>query len=544
MTVGNAAPGNARDVQAYLPRLDRHKPKCGPVRPSKMGRRRMWVLIGVHVLIGAHIVWWLATGSAITPVEPSEAMQTIEMGRINAGFLLFLALIASTLVFGRWFCGWACHVVALQDASAWLLGKIGLRPRPLRSRLLVLAPWVVAGHMFAWPLIEAWLSRWPLVAQWLGLSPRVLPSPSDWELHLTTTELWQTFPGPLMGVLTFVVVGFLIVWWLGAKGFCTHGCPYGAFFAVADRFAPMRIKVTDACDACGHCTSVCTSNVRVHEEVAKHRKIVDPGCMKCMDCVSVCPKEALYVGFALPQPFATSQQRIRARADFTWPEEVLLAAVAFVSTQWVFRGAWFGEGVPFLMAVGLGAITAVAAVLVARLVSRREVTFQHTPLKVDGRWTRRGRWGGALLVGWLLFAAHTFVAQRYSTAALEAALEPVRASLYKSRPVSNNELAPVLASLDRYLGWAIVDNPRHVEVRALVLRGMERHVEAEQALLDALGSRPALLFDEASLALASYDLDPKRKRYAQAQRLIDHVLGRSPQHPIALVLQEKLQSLK
>jgi hypothetical protein len=50
MTVGNTAPGNTRDVQAHLPRLDRHKPKCGPVRPSKMGRRRMWVLIGVHVL--------------------------------------------------------------------------------------------------------------------------------------------------------------------------------------------------------------------------------------------------------------------------------------------------------------------------------------------------------------------------------------------------------------------------------------------------------------------------------------------------------------
>ena len=47
-----------------------------------------------------------------------------------------------------------------------------------------------------------------------------------------------------------------------------------AFFTIADRFAPVRIKVTDACDACGHCTTVCTSNVRVHEEVAKHGQLV------------------------------------------------------------------------------------------------------------------------------------------------------------------------------------------------------------------------------------------------------------------------------
>ena len=65
-----------------------------------------------------------------------------------------------------------------------------------------------------------------------------------------------------------------------------------------------------------------------------------------------------------------------------------------------------------------------------------------------------------------------------------------------------------------------------------------------QALLDALGSGPALLVDEANLALANYDLDPARKRYAQAQRLVDHVLQRSPQHPIARVLQQRLQSLK
>ncbi|MFY9343364.1 MAG: 4Fe-4S binding protein [Planctomycetota bacterium] len=522
---------SAPDPLSSLPRQDRHKPKCGPVRRSTMGWKRAAVLAGIHVLIGLHIWHWLATGSSVTPVEPSEAMQTVELGKINAGFLLFAALIASTLVFGRWFCGWACHVVALQDLCAWLLGKLALRPRPVRSRLLVLAPWAVAGHMFAWPVIESWL----------GL--RQLPPVSSWELHLTTSELWQTFPGPIMAVGTFVVVGFLIVWWLGAKGFCTHGCPYGAFFALADRVAPLRIKVTDACDACGHCTSVCTSNVRVHEEVAKHGQLVDPGCMKCLDCVSVCPKDALYVGLALPKPFAVSQQRITARADFTWPEELLLAVVALVSTQWVFRGAWFGEGVPFLLAVGLGVITAVFALLVVRLLSRRDVTFQHSVLKAGGKWMRAGRWGGLALVGWLLFAVHTFAVQRWSTMALEEARDPVRATIYESRPVSNEELAPVLASLDRYLGWAIVDDPRHVELRGLVLRGMGRHVDAEQVLLAALGERKALVFDEACLALASYDLDPARQRFAQARRLVDHVREVSPQHPIAQVLHQRLTTL-
>ena len=309
--------GSRSDPRDALPRLDRHKPKCGPVRKSKASRKRAWVLIAVQLLIGIHVVQWLATGKTVTPVEPSEAGYLLDAGKLNAGFVLFTVLILGTLVFGRWFCGWACHVVALQDLSAWLLGRIGLRPRPVRSRLLVLAPFAVAFEMFF---------RSPLLRWWNGV-----PNPTVREAFLTD-DLWERFPGPLMGVLTVVVVGFLCVWWLGAKGFCTYGCPYGAFFAVADRLGPGKIKVTDACDACGHCTSVCSSNVRVHEEVAKHRQVVDPGCMKCMDCVSVCPKDALYFGFAAPKPFVKSQQKIAARADFTWPEEIALAVVAVMAT--------------------------------------------------------------------------------------------------------------------------------------------------------------------------------------------------------------------
>lgn len=519
----SAAPPPPSAPLAFLPRQDRHKPKGPPVRPSKMGKRRFWVLVAVHVVIGAHIAWWLLTGSAITPVEPSEAMQTVEEGRINAGFVLFLALIASTLVFGRFFCGWACHVVALQDLCAHWLGKLGWKPRPVRSRLLVLAPWVVAAHMFGWPLVEGWLGH------------RELPSPSSWEWQLTTTDLWRTFPGPIMAIGTFVVVGFLIVWWMGAKGFCTHGCPYGAFFVIADRFAPTRIKVTDACDACGHCTSVCTSNVRVHEEVAKHGQIVDPGCMKCLDCVSVCPKEALYVGIAAPKPFAVSQQRIQARADFTWPEEILLAVVAFGTTQWVFRGAWFGEGVPFLMAVGLGVITAVLALLALRLLRRRDVTFQHTPLKTHGRLARAGRWALLGLVGWLAFTAHTGVAQWRRDRAIDA----VRAVPAAASP---QVVQAALAKADAAWAWDLVDDPTVGELRGLLLRRLDRHAEAEASLLYSHAAQGHLQYVEASLSLATYCMDRTRQKYELAEQLLQSVLRNHPDQPHARQMLQALQS--
>lgn len=503
------------------------------MRPSKVGKWRALALIAVHVFILVHIWHWLVKGETLSPLEPSEAMQTFELGRINAGFLLFAAAILLTLVFGRWFCGWACHMVALQDLAGWVLGKLGLFPRPVRSRLLVLAPWFVAGHMFGWPFVLHLLGE------------RRLPSPSTWDWELGTDSLWQTFPGPIMSVLSVLLAGMLIVWWLGAKGFCTHGCPYGAFFTIADRFAPMRIKVSDACNHCGHCTHACRSNVRVHEEVARHGRIVDPGCMKTLDCVSVCPMNALHYGFAAPKPFALSQQRVKVRADFSWPEEILLAVVAFGTAEYVWRGAWFGETVPFLLAVTLGVLTAVFTLLTLRLGTRRDLAFQHTLLKRDGRLTRAGRWGWVLLLGWLSLTAHTGLLQQVLTpAVLDDAREPVRAAFYGSRRVEPAELERVFGKLDQVRRWSLLADPRVREVRALALRGLGRHVEAEAALVSAGGLVDDFVLPESALALAAYCMDPQRRRYDDAKRLITGVLQESPQHPIGLMLQEQLERLR
>ena len=115
-----------------------------------------------------------------------------------------------------------------------------------------------------------------------------------------TSDFWHTFPIVAVAIPFLLICGFATVYFLGNKGFCTYGCPYGGFFVLADRLAPARIVVNDACEQCGHCTATCTSNVRVHEEVRLYGMVVDPGCMKTGDCVSVCPNDALSYGFAKP----------------------------------------------------------------------------------------------------------------------------------------------------------------------------------------------------------------------------------------------------
>lgn len=376
---------------------------CGPIRPSKRGKWRALVLILVHVAIAAHVLHWFYGGETLTPVEPSESMQTLELGKLNAGFLLFVATLLGTAIFGRFFCGWACHLLALQDLCAWLLGRVGLKPKPVRSRLLVFVPIGAALYMFVWPTLRRVFAG--------------LPAP-DLEVHLTTRDFWETFPGPAISILTFLVCGGLVVWWLGSKGFCTYGCPYGGFFGVVDRVAPGRIRVNDNCDGCAHCTAVCTSNVRVHEEVKLFKMVVDSGCMKCMDCVSSCPKDALSFGFGKPMPF----QQPRRTYSFTWGEDLAMAAV-FLAALFTFRELY--SAVPFLLAIGLSVLTATLAVTGVRMWRSKTVTWQHLALKKVGGLTRSGRLAVGLVAVWLGFTAHSGLVQFHTwrgSARLGAAL--------------------------------------------------------------------------------------------------------------------------
>src|SRR5262249_22973535 len=208
--------------------------------------------------------------------------------------------------------------------------------------------------------------------------------------HLATSSFWATFPGPVIGGLTFLVCGFAIVWFLGNKGFCTYACPYGGFFGVLDKLAPMRIRVTDACNQCGHCSAVCSSNVRVAEEVKLFKMVVDPGCMKCMDCVSVCPNDALYVGWGRPALLGPKapEPRKALRYDGTWAEEIAMAAV-FVASLPCYRGL-YGK-IPFLFSLGLAAITAFIALKAWQLVTHENLTLHTIALKRGGR-VMRGGW--------------------------------------------------------------------------------------------------------------------------------------------------------
>jgi polyferredoxin/tetratricopeptide (TPR) repeat protein len=478
-----------------------------------MGRRRALVLVLVHVVIGIHIVQWLVVGMTVSPVEPSESMETLEHGVVNAGFVFFVLAIVSTLIFGRFFCGWGCHVVALQDLCGHLMRRAGIKPKPFRSRLLVFAPLVFGLYMFVWPSVKRVVVR-PALAG-LGIEqPNWLAEVAD-PHGLTNgflvSDFWATFPAWYVAIPFLAVCGFAAVYFLGSKGFCTYGCPYGGIFAPADRVAPVRIRVTDACEQCGHCTATCTSNVRVHEEVRDFGMVVDPGCMKCMDCVSVCPTNALYLGIGRPalgaKPATEAQAAGRRRAiearrrryDLSVAEEVVFAGVfgvLFVG----FRGML--DVTPMLMAIGLAGVCTFILASAWRVVRSANVRIQNRQLKLKGRIKPAGfacvALGAVIVLGaaWSGNARYhrwrSMLAYKGLDVPVDVALrvdfEPTPGERRQANAVTRHA-AIADSAWAGGVGWALAPDARLQVAYANVLLG--RFEEAEEALRIVIrGGRP------------------------------------------------------
>ena len=499
-----------------------------------MSRWRTLSLVLVHVIMIGHMVHWVVSGRTLSPVEPSEAMYTLNEGHLNAGFIFFAASLLATLVLGRFVCGWGCHFIAYQDLCTWLLKKIGIKPKPLRSRLLILAPLALAIYMFVWPTAYR---------LWMGVPAPALSN------HLLKTDYWETFPGPVIAIVSVLVCGIAVVYFLGSKGFCTYGCPYGGFFALTDKVAPGRILVTDACEQCGHCTATCSSNVRVHEEVARYGMVVDPGCMKCMDCVSVCPKDALHFGFARPSIVGVAKSPLtdegtvtkasrQTHYDFSLGEEAAMASVGLLALLCV-RGL-YGQ-IPLLLAMGMGGISAYIFGKVLRLVRSARfanVRFQNLQLKRGGEITRAG-WGftlGAVALG--VFTFHSGLVQYHAwrgellTRSLSIDDSVWSAGNTWWTQASSEQRTRVVNAtthLERVNQWGLMPTPATWADLTWLYLAQDRDAEAEGALRQMIAGSP----DQAEPYRGLAGVLRKTGRMVEAQAFYEKTLSIDPAHDAA-----------
>jgi ferredoxin len=408
--------------------------KTGLSRPA---RWRVVSLVIVHLLIAAHIIHWLVNGQSLSSIQLSDAGRFASEGVATAAVFLFGLLLLVTLVFGRFFCAWACHMLALQEVCRWLLGKFGVRPKLMPSRVLWLVPFAAAFYLFMLPLVERlWLNA---------------PFPAP-QLALTSNHLWANLPGPIEAIAAVLVGGATMIYLLGSLSFCKYVCPYGAVFAVADNLALGRIRLTGECDACARCTAACTTGVRVHEEVLRLGMVANSGCMRCFECVNACPHDALAYRLGRPAFSGGTRSGLTSYA-FSWPEEGLLLGlfgISFVALHGVYNA------VPLLLALASSVVIAFLGVLATRIVvAPGTVLLRGIMLtRAGGVWSPAGVMVVVGTLAALVLVGHSALVQyhdRRANAALgELGFPRLRASYSEAEATLASSAAADLSFCSRY----------------------------------------------------------------------------------------------
>ena len=205
----------------------------------------------------------------IFDVQFTASLQSGIVSGVGIGFILFVALIVITLLFGRVYCGAFCPLGLYQEFLSVLF-----KPFHRKGKFIVMKHYVFA-YFFAAILFGLLFGGTVVV--------------------LRLFDPYAIFGNALSGAafgLGFAVFLALLVFFK-KRFFCTNICPVGAILGFISRFSLLKIRIdTEKCKICSLCAGSCPcgsidfKNHTVHNET----------CIKCFKCLGSCQHGALYYG--------------------------------------------------------------------------------------------------------------------------------------------------------------------------------------------------------------------------------------------------------
>jgi len=236
---------------------------------------------------------------------------------VRAFFIKFipaLILLLLSLIVGRFFCGWICPmgttidgfdntvrtnkkkektnnhlkwikfsilvvVVVAALMSVQLAGFVDPIPLFTRTAVTVLYPlfvWAIDGFMGLMMSIS--FLEEPIFRLNESLRGIILP------IHISYFR--QS---------VFIAIIFIVILGLGyyhRRFWCRNLCPLGALLGIFSKFRWYRRRVSDACTDCGVCRKKC----RMDAIAPDFRNTDQVECISCMDCIAVCPVNAVSFG--------------------------------------------------------------------------------------------------------------------------------------------------------------------------------------------------------------------------------------------------------
>ena len=250
--------------------------------------------IFIMILFILHMLLWFVVGIEVVGNIGIDALfYGLSRGLITGGLIFWVIVFISTLLFGRWFCGWFCWFGAYQDLVNWGFNKTKY-PIPRRARYYISFIAIVSLVMnIYFTVIEYWLEN--------GF-------PSIINIRLDLPVLWNPNITLAFIVLTLIFYGPILMMVFGNRSWCKYMCPIGILLKVFAFISPGRMRlISSKCTGCGICDRSCDMQIDVSKELSKFGKVKSLDCIYCFKCSDACPQGA--IAFSMKSTTAKMEEK-------------------------------------------------------------------------------------------------------------------------------------------------------------------------------------------------------------------------------------------
>jgi len=224
------------------------------------------------------------------------------------GVSFSIIIVAFTLIFGRYVCGWICPVGTINDIigivnkNKWVLSP-GLNANIIKLKFYIL---FIVSFLAILGIQAAWLLD-PIVIFARFVSLNLIPASTfvidkafafaikNFELYGEFYDFYRYLSKNLLGIKIYffensesslsIFLAIAIFPLLIPRLWCRALCPLGALFGIFSRFSIFQ-RVVNKCTDCKKCLNTCRMQA-IKEDISYKKN----ECVLCMDCVYVCPVE-------------------------------------------------------------------------------------------------------------------------------------------------------------------------------------------------------------------------------------------------------------
>lgn len=276
--------------------------------------------IGVGLVILSLITFYFLDFAEILPnhLHFLAHLQLIP-ALLSGMFVIVLALVVLTLLFGRVYCSFICPMGVFQDCFNWFARKMnrrkryGFRTERRWVRLGILAVVIVAwlsGMTFLAGLVEPYSAYGrmatnvfsPVYMALNNLLAWVGTSMGNYTFYYVDISIRAT-AAFVVSLLTLAIIAHFAFHW--GRTYCNTICPVGTLLGYISKLSLFKLHInTDACNNCGLCGMKCKG----YCIDTKNHKIDYSRCIECYDCLENCHQHAISYGLKKKAVAAAHQQ--------------------------------------------------------------------------------------------------------------------------------------------------------------------------------------------------------------------------------------------